>query len=234
MFRAVADPCSEAATLCSLAQLHRDAGRYRVALDHAAAALDLVRTNQYLRMAAYVEHCLGTIHTRLGDPDRAAAHHRAALDTARIACDRYVEALALLAVAHSLSESGQPEQALGHAEQALALARRMGYAVVQGHAHCCLAEIHLTVDRTDQAIHHSRLALRCQRRTGHLLGQAHASRLIGLALRRTKGPDAGVSMWREDLERLTNAGLQHTSEAAALRALLAAHPVAVSSHTPPD
>jgi tetratricopeptide (TPR) repeat protein len=172
-------------------------------------------------MAAYVEHCLGTIHTRFGDRDRAATHYRAALDTARTTCDRYVEALALLAIAHVLSETGQSEQALGHAEQALALARRMGYAVVRGQAHCCLAEIHLTGDSAVKAIHHSRLALRCQRRTGHLLGQAHASRLIGLALQRTRDHDAAIPPWRDGLERLTNAGLNHTSEAADLRALLA-------------
>jgi len=223
MFRAAADPGSEAATRCSLAQLHRDAGRYRVALDHAEAALSLVRANHYARMAAYVEHCLGTIHTRLGDRHRAVAHYRAALDTARTACDRHVEALALLGVAHVLSVTGQSEKAFGHAEQALALARRMGYAIVQGHAHCCLAEIHLSRDRAAKAIHHSRLALRCQRRTGHLLGQAHASRLIGLALQRTRGHDAAIPAWCDGLERLTNAGLNHTSEAADLRALLAAH-----------
>jgi DNA-binding SARP family transcriptional activator/tetratricopeptide (TPR) repeat protein len=221
MFRAAADPGGEAAARCSLAQLHRDECRYRAALDQAEAALSLVRANHYTRMAAYVEHCLGAIHAQLGERDRAAAHYRAALDTARAACDQYVEAMALLAVAQVLRGTDQSEQVVGHAEQALTLARQMGYTVVEGHAHCGLAEIHLTGDRTAKAIHHARLALRRQRRTGHLLGEAHASRLIGLALQRSSGPDAAIPVWRNGLERLTDAGLDHTSEAADLRALLA-------------
>jgi tetratricopeptide (TPR) repeat protein len=111
------------------------------------------------------------------------------------------------------------DQATEHAMQALELAREAGYRIVEGHAGSALAEIQLACGRPGQAVEHAREALAVHRETGHRLGEARTLRVLGRAIRRTKGTDAALPHWHAALAIFADAGA--TPEADALRDLLA-------------
>jgi DNA-binding SARP family transcriptional activator len=218
-FREIGYRGGQSDALRNLAGVHTDAGRYDQALELAGEALELARQIGIQPLEAGALKALGDTEQRMGRHRAALQRYEQAWQLAHEAHARGQEVDAMVGLATANRHLDRLDQATEHAMQALELAREAGYRIVEGHAGSALAEIQLACGRPGQAVEHAREALAVHRETGHRLGEARTLRVLGRAIRRTKGTDAALPHWHAALAIFADAGA--TPEADALRDLLA-------------
>ncbi|MEO3789354.1 BTAD domain-containing putative transcriptional regulator [Nonomuraea sp. B10E15] len=166
-----------------LAQIHRDAGRLDLALDHARQAERLAREVRNGYALCLVTTILGTVHTAAGDHAAAAGVHTAVLGQARAAGMNYVIVRTLLGLGRAYLGLGSMETAMPQVSRALAIARAGGYRVEEGNALTTMAEIHRALGDPRRSAECAGQALAVHRETGFRLGEERALALRDVALR---------------------------------------------------
>ncbi|MEO3805139.1 BTAD domain-containing putative transcriptional regulator [Nonomuraea sp. B1E8] len=166
-----------------LAQIHRDAGRLDLALDHARQAERLAREVRNGYALCLVTTILGTVHTAAGDHAAAAGVHTAVLSQARAAGMDYVIVRTLLGLGRAHLGLGSMDAAMPQVSRALAMARDAGYRVEEGNALTTMAEIHRALGDLRRSAECAGQALAVHRETGFRLGEERALALWDVALR---------------------------------------------------
>ncbi|MFF4588593.1 tetratricopeptide repeat protein [Streptomyces sp. NPDC001388] len=92
------------------------------------------------------------IHTRLAQPEQAAAHHRQAITIYRENGDRDGEARALNGLGEAARANGRHTDALPHHTDALTIAEDIGNPGQQARAHSGLGDAHRALDDTGRAV----------------------------------------------------------------------------------
>lgn len=197
-FRAAGGRVYEPDVLCGLAQVHRDAGRGRMALALAEAALAREPDRP-----GVVAHCLivrASIHEWLGDRALAIDGYQRAADLAWSTGDRYGEAEALVGLAAVPPLPGGSERARTSVRRALTIAREAGYRLLEGRALTAVAGIDLAEGAVNEAMRSAARALAVHRQTGHRPGEAGTYLILGRARAATGDPVAAREHRRLALE----------------------------------
>jgi hypothetical protein len=109
-------------------------------------------------------------------------------------------------MATNLLSDGEVAPATDVAQHALSIARDVGYRAQEGRALSILAEIALRGPQIDRAVDLATEALSVQRQCGDRLGVAMTLCVLGIALKRSVGPDAAGPHWREARDLFARCG----------------------------
>nr|WP_277608054.1 BTAD domain-containing putative transcriptional regulator [Streptomyces boncukensis] len=164
--------------LCALALACRDTGDPRLALKHAADALNSTQRAHRRLSEPEALNTAGAVLLSLGDLQDAEQHYRRALDLAVDAACRRAESVARTGLAAVHRRSGQPRVALGHARGALETARRAGLRLAEGDALVEQARVHAQAGRRRRAREAAEAAVRVFSETGCVAGLREAAPLL--------------------------------------------------------
>ncbi|GAA1877791.1 AfsR/SARP family transcriptional regulator [Asanoa iriomotensis] len=196
---------SEAHLLGGLATVQRDRGELTEALANAEAALVKAREAADPMVEGDILSLLGTVHHRLGAPERAIAEHRRGLALLG-AGSEYVRTRTNVGLAAALRDIGDLTEAAAIATAALTDARRAGHRILAGNAHLVLGSVALRVNDVDRAVECGQRALTTHRGTGHRLGEARALRLLGDIARANGLGTIAREQWHASLSILSEVG----------------------------
>ncbi|MFJ5922599.1 BTAD domain-containing putative transcriptional regulator [Kitasatospora sp. NPDC092948] len=203
MHRSTGNTFSEAVALTCLSGARTDLGDPAAGRLIARAAIAAARTVGHFALEANAHLALAAAQERAHCRTDAAAGYREALRLAEASDDRHPQAVALIGLATTRSET-DPQAALQHAESALRLARTAGFRMLEGNALTALTCVRTRLDRPWAALDSGHEALAVHRETGHLPGEARALLALGRAQSALGAPGLAVGHWREAL-RLSRA-----------------------------
>lgn len=197
----------------TLAQVHRDTGRFDQALETARLAVELVTRGGDRYAEPMALSTLASIHLRLGQAAEAVTHAAAAL---RLATERgapYEQIHASIHLADACGTLGREEEAQAHLQRALALSQDR-YRLLEGMALTVSAAMQLRSGRTVAAADEARRAAITQATTGHRLGRAQSL----LVLAHATANSQTIPLLREALEIFQEIGAPEAADAHALLA----------------
>jgi DNA-binding SARP family transcriptional activator len=204
---------NEAETLRVLAEVARDTGRYAEAMTLVGQAFAIAASVDADLLRPYVANTQGSVLRRMGGPEEAIEHHRAALEQARRHEARMPELDALLGLAAAYADLRQVEGAGTAAQHALGLARRFGYRLQEGHALAAVGRAHLLSARPGAARNAAAQALAVYRACHHPLGEGRTLLLLGHA--QETEPERAVEHWRQAVDIFAALGVPDAAEARA-------------------
>lgn len=178
VFGAVGDRIGEAYVLRGLAEIDIDAGREADGLRGLLTAAEICAEVGNRRVAAQIEHRLGTLHLRRGDPGSAHRCFTGVLDTARATGDRTGEIHGLVGLAEVQLELGDAaaEASLRAAER---IALQLGDQRMLGRVLLLLGRAALGVGDRATARAHTRRALEISERLGTSRWSADCLKQLG-------------------------------------------------------
>ncbi|MFI6100410.1 tetratricopeptide repeat protein [Lentzea sp. NPDC051213] len=197
--RALGQRGLESYVLDDLSAVHREAGRFELALAAGHEALQIALEVNDPGGEVDARHSIGAVLLRMGDPGAEEEYRRAVSVAQRIGY-RHGEA-------QSLAGLGRVTGRAEHLHQALAIARQHGYGLIEGTALTGLASAHLAVD-LERALKFAQEAVDLHRRNGCRLGEARSLVVLG---------HGREGAWEEALAIFAEIGVP---EAGDVRALL--------------
>ncbi|GIG56944.1 SARP family transcriptional regulator [Longispora fulva] len=185
------DDVLEAGMYNTLAEVHHDAGRPEMALEHAERALATILLFEHPYVEALVRRTLGMVLGGLGRHADAGRLHSEALAGARAAGLPDAEILALVGLSATARATGRADEAVGHAALAVEVARTRHFRLLEGVALGELAEARLAAG-DPAAAEAAGAAFDVLGPGGHRIGAARALITLGAAA----GGDAAREHWR--------------------------------------
>lgn len=160
----------ESYLLDDVSAVHREAGRFALALEAGREALRIALEVNDPGGEVDARHSIGAVLLRLGDP-AAEEEYRRAVSVAQRTGYRHGEAQTLAGLGRA---AGRAE----HLHQALAIARQHGYGLIEATALTGLASVHLSGD-LERALKFAQEAVDLHRRNGCRLGEARSLVVLG-------------------------------------------------------
>ncbi|WP_404869135.1 BTAD domain-containing putative transcriptional regulator [Kitasatospora griseola] len=198
MHRSTGNTFSEAVALTCLSGARTDLGDPAAGRLLARAAITAARGVRHPALEAGAHLALAAAQERAHRRADAAAGYREALRLAEAAADRHPQAVALIGLATTRSDS-DPQAALPHVESALRLTRAAGFRMLEGNALTALTCVRTRLDQPRAALDSGHRALAVHRETGHLPGEVRALLALGRAQSALGAPGLAVGHWREAL-----------------------------------
>jgi len=191
------DRAGQAHVLRSRAGAYNFLGRLDEALEDLWLAQKLFTDLGHVGDDGYIHSALGMVYIRMGKPELALAHQRAALEIHRKAGNRRAEPLVGHEIGRALHSLGEYDAAISCLLEATGVAREIGALHDLSDGLTVIAEVHLSRGDHDRALDYVNEALGLSRQLGDLRGVGISLRALG-DIRRALADDEGArTAWQE-------------------------------------